>query len=205
LLRRADELLGAGILASDGEAGEVSDLLFDGAMWRVCHVVARIGGGSPSGREVLLPPESCLPEPDGEGRLRARLKVRQVGEAPSAEEAGYEHKNASVGAVVGFDVEATDGAIGRVEDVIVASPADGSEWKVRYVVVDTRDWLSGRRVLVSTDWVRSLSWREREMRLDLLTDEIRSAPAWDPSRLPDRDYEVRLHGHYGRVPLGDRR
>jgi sporulation protein YlmC with PRC-barrel domain len=45
----------------------------------------------------------------------------------------------------GLTVAATDGEIGSVYDVYF----DAKQWTVRYFVVDTGTWLSGRRVLVS--------------------------------------------------------
>jgi len=39
--------------------------------------------------------------------------------------------------VMSYGIEATDGSIGRVEDLLL----DDSEWTIRYVVVNTRNWL----------------------------------------------------------------
>lgn len=218
MLHRANELLREyRVLTADGAAvGKVSDLLFDDVAWRVCHVVVRVGGRR--SREVLLPPGAFVGPDRGEKTLRSGLTGQQVGDAPAREESGAipdanaglgpgsrgdDRRLGSVGAILGFDVEATDGGIGHVEDLLVEPDVlvEPDGWRVRYVVVDTRGWLPGRKVLVSTDWVSGMGRRAREMRLDLLTDEIRSAPAWEGGSLPDRDYEVRLHGHYGRVPL----
>ena len=45
----------------------------------------------------------------------------------------------------GYTISATDGDIGSVHDFYF----DDQHWTVRYLVVDTGGWLSGRRVLVS--------------------------------------------------------
>lgn len=44
-----------------------------------------------------------------------------------------------------YTIGATDGEIGSVHDLFF----DDQEWLLRYAVVDTGVWLSGRRVLVS--------------------------------------------------------
>jgi hypothetical protein len=89
--------------------------------------------------------------------------------------------------------------MGHVEDFVV----DDEEWAIRYVVVDTRNWLPGRKVLVSPDWVPEVSWSERKAYVGLTRDEIKSAPGWDSGAPPARDYEARLYGHYGRPPYWD--
>ena len=45
----------------------------------------------------------------------------------------------------GLTVRAIDGEVGSVYDVYF----DAQHWTVRYFVIDTGTWLSGRRVLVS--------------------------------------------------------
>jgi len=45
-----------------------------------------------------------------------------------------------------YAVEATDGPIGIVSDFLF----DDLHWKVRWLVVDTGKWLTGRKVIVPT-------------------------------------------------------
>ena len=52
--------------------------------------------------------------------------------------------------LLGFRIHAADGDIGRVHDLYF----DDQRWTVRYLVVDTRHWLPGRRVLLSPAAVR---------------------------------------------------
>ena len=44
----------------------------------------------------------------------------------------------------GYAIRATDGVIGRVDDFYF----DDEHWGIRYLVVDTGTWLSGRKVLI---------------------------------------------------------
>jgi hypothetical protein len=100
----------------------------------------------------------------------------------------------SVKEVTGYNIQATDGDIGHVEDFVV----NDEIWALRYVVVDTRNWLPGRKVLVSPQWATAVDWAEEKLRLDLTTDTIKNSPEYEPLAPIDRDYESALHDYYGR-------
>jgi len=100
----------------------------------------------------------------------------------------------SVKEVTGYDIQATDGRIGHVEDFIV----DDETWTVRYMVVDTRKWLPGRKVLVSPEWIERIAWGEHTVSVDLSTEEIKQSPEYDPAEPVNREYELRLYDFYGR-------
>jgi len=100
----------------------------------------------------------------------------------------------SVKEVKGYYIKGTDGEIGHVEDVI----ADHETWAVRYIVVDTRNWLPGRKVLVASEWIETVSWVQNTVTVDLTTQEIKEGPEYDPSQPVNREYEVRLYDFYGR-------
>jgi hypothetical protein len=51
----------------------------------------------------------------------------------------------SIKQLYGDELRATDGEIGHIKDFYF----DDQNWAVRYVVVDTGSWLSGRLVLIS--------------------------------------------------------
>jgi len=46
--------------------------------------------------------------------------------------------------IKGFKIAATDGSVGTVADLLF----DDESWTLRWVVVDTGTWLSGRKVLL---------------------------------------------------------
>ena len=97
--------------------------------------------------------------------------------------------------LTGYHIRARDGEIGHVEDVVV----DDEEWIVRYVEVDTRKWLPGKKVLVQTGRIERISWTERTVTVTLTRRVIESAPAYDPSELITPDYEVQLFKHYSQA------
>ncbi len=102
----------------------------------------------------------------------------------------------SVRQVEGYRIRSMDGEIGHLEDFLV----DDEAWVIRYIVVDTRNWLPGKKVLISTRWISGVSWADAEVHADLGSIEIKEAPAWDPGTPVDREYEIGLHSYYGRPP-----
>lgn len=98
--------------------------------------------------------------------------------------------------VVGYSVETADGSTGHVEDLLL----DDESWRIRYLVVDTRDWLPARKVLLPLSGVSQIDWAPRRVSVDLGSRELKEAPAWDPEAPLDREYEARLHEHYGVAP-----
>lgn len=101
----------------------------------------------------------------------------------------------SAGEVSGFYVHATDGEIGHIEGFVL----DDEDWSIRYVVVDTRNWLPGKKVLVSSRWFRDVNWPDQTISVDLTRDAVKNSPEYDPATL-NRGYETRLHQHYGFPP-----
>lgn len=113
------------------------------------------------------------------------------------EEAGDLHLR-SAATVAGYHIEATDGDIGHVEDFIV----DDESWEIRYMVVDTRNWLPGKKVLVAPRWIDRVSWEESKVYVSLTREAIENAPEYDPDAL-NREYEEKLHDHYGQPRYWD--
>jgi hypothetical protein len=96
--------------------------------------------------------------------------------------------------VSGYRIEAADGSIGQVDDLI----GDDESWRVHYLVVDTRRWLPGKKVLVATDWVETIDWSNARVVVDLERGTIKDSPEFDPSEPLNRKYEQRLYDFYGR-------
>lgn len=98
--------------------------------------------------------------------------------------------------VIGYYIEASDGSIGHVEDFIV----DTDTWHVRYMVVDTHNWLpGGKKVLISPNWIGSVVWEQSTVHVALSQAEIKTSPEWHgTSAMLSRDYETELYSHYGR-------
>ena len=96
--------------------------------------------------------------------------------------------------VTGYYIAALDGEIGHVDDFLVEDRA----WAIRYLLVATRNWWPGKKVLISPEWIKTVSWADSQVQVDLRRDEIKAAPEYDPSRPFDREYESRLIEHHNR-------
>jgi hypothetical protein len=95
--------------------------------------------------------------------------------------------------VMGYHIQATDGEIGHVEDFLV----DDESWAIHYMVVDTRNWLPGRKVLVSPEWITRVNWVERKVTVNLTQEAVKESPEYFPTEPVSEAYEDRLHKHYG--------
>jgi hypothetical protein len=99
----------------------------------------------------------------------------------------------SANEVKGYDIEATDGAIGHVADFILSD----DNWAIVYLVVDTSNWLpGGRKVLIAPDWLKSVSWAKRGVNITLSVQQVKDSPQFDPDVFVDQKYEEKLHRYY---------
>ena len=92
--------------------------------------------------------------------------------------------------ITGFEVEAIDGSIGKVDD---ATYEVGSS----YVVVDTGPWIFGKKVMLPAGVVQRVDEAEQLVFVNRTKDEIKNAPELDESMLTDDTYRGRLGSYYG--------
>jgi hypothetical protein len=101
--------------------------------------------------------------------------------------------------VSGHNIQAADGEIGHVEDFIV----DDETWAIRYLIIDTRNWWPGKKVLISPKWIERVSWSESKVFVNLLRETIKQSPEYTEESPLTRDYETKLHRHYNRQEYWD--
>ncbi|MFH0780685.1 MAG: PRC-barrel domain-containing protein [Pseudomonadota bacterium] len=94
--------------------------------------------------------------------------------------------------VSGYHVQAADGDIGHVEDFVI----DDETWAIRYLIIDTRNWWPGKKILVSPQWIERMSWSELKVFVNLPREIIRQSPEYTEESLLTREYESGLHLHY---------
>ena len=133
-------------------------------------------------------PVISAPDP----RIREEMETRRRADARRA---GADTHLRSSRAVNGYRIEASDDLIGHVADFLF----DEETWAIRYLVVDTRNWLHGREVLVFPRWIRAVSWSERTLSVALTRQQIEQSPEYDPGHAPSSEYERALHRHYSRL------
>jgi hypothetical protein len=93
-----------------------------------------------------------------------------------------------------YNIQASDGEIGHVEDFVI----DDETWAIRYLIVDTQNWWPGAKVLVSAQWIERVSWGESKVFVNLTRESIKLSPEYTEESLLTRDYEASLHRHYKR-------
>ena len=74
--------------------------------------------------------------------------------------------------VVGCRIHAADGEIGHVEDFVV----DDQSWAITSMVVDTRNWLPGKKALVPPSAISGIDWERSMVSVRLTRDELKQAP-----------------------------
>lgn len=184
MLRSVKAMRGGPVLAQDGKIGSIVDVYFDDAGWDVRYLVLDTGKPMPR-RQVLIPPAALASS--GEPSIRVRLTREQIEKSPELDEdrpmylqwdmasvvhRGNPHLRSSE-IIIGYAVQVLDGAAGHVADIVV--DADG--WTIASLVVDTGQFLPGKRVRVSPQAVRRIEWPERRLHLGLTRDALRKLPA----------------------------
>jgi hypothetical protein len=74
--------------------------------------------------------------------------------------------------LTGFDVEATDGSIGKIDEATYDAGAG-------YVVVDTGFWIFGKKRMVPAGVIRAVDVDEKKVFVAMTKDEIKGAPDYD--------------------------
>jgi hypothetical protein len=250
-----NDLKGFGILATDGEIGNIEEFYFDDERWVVRYLVANTGSWL-SGRQVLISPFSAT-QIDLDNRklhlhlTQARMEkspkidthkpVSRQMEAAHSDYYGYpyywvspffwgaeerpvlafqrsttarytatarptakvvatnghpatggtaadlramseEFHLHSTQKVASYHIAATDGEIGHIEDFIL----EADTWAIRYLVIDTRNWLPGKKVLVSPRCISTTDWTQGDVHINLSREGVKRSPEYDRSKLVDQ-------------------
>ena len=91
--------------------------------------------------------------------------------------------------LTGFEVEATDGKIGKVDDATYE--AAGS-----FIVVDTGPWIFGKKVMIPAGVIRDLDPDTQTIFVGLTKDEIKNAPEFDENTYHEQAYRNQLGTYY---------
>ena len=129
-----------------------------------------------------------------QGRIEEELKAHGTHATGTPDDCHLRSSNA----VIGHQIEATDGDIGHLEDLLV----DDYTWAIRYLIVDTSNWWGGQRVLVAPGWIKDVSWPEAKVSVDLTRQAVKDAPPYDSAAQLDRQREQGIYEHSGRPGFG---
>jgi sporulation protein YlmC with PRC-barrel domain len=123
------------------------------------------------------------PVPDAERVEREAIEAQQRNDDPHLH---------SISSVEGYYINASDGDIGHVDDMLV----EESDWSIHYLVIDTANWWPGKKVLISPRSARDINWVDETVSLSVNRERVKNSPAYDESTIVDADYESRFNSHY---------
>ena len=95
--------------------------------------------------------------------------------------------------VTDYGIQAIDGEIGHVYDFLI----NQETWAISYIVVKTKNWLPGKKVLISPHWLKEISWDEQKVRVNMTIESIKSSPEYDSSKYENVEYEGAISTKYG--------
>jgi len=98
-----------------------------------------------------------------------------------------------------YEIHSQDGEIGHADDFVI----DDEKWRIRYLVIVTRNWFPGKRVLLAPDWIEEISAEDREIFVTVARSTIKTAPDYDSTVPISRAFEQKLHDHYGHKAYWD--
>jgi len=113
--------------------------------------------------------------------------VEPTNSKPGENESSDPHLR-SAKAVIGYQVQASDEAIGHVTDFVL----DDETWLIQHVIVDTGHWLSEKRVMISPNQIRRISWDESKVYLDLTKEAVVNSPVFEPAAFGIREHDPRI-------------
>ena len=134
----------------------VHDSIYEALLPRLRRAYESVSVGSP------LQTSDLPPSQEGEAN------VRRAEDDPDARHLRSAHE------LCGYHVQAGDGALGHVEDLLV----DLQEWRVPAFALDTRNWLPGEKLVVETDLVTAIRHLERQVAVNATREDLRERPAY---------------------------
>ena len=93
----------------------------------------------------------------------------------------------------GYVIRATDGEIGKVDEFYF----DDASWRVRYLVADTGNWLTGRKVLLPVATLGPPSRESRCLTVSLTCKQVEDSPDINTEQPITRRQDEELRRHFG--------
>jgi len=93
----------------------------------------------------------------------------------------------------GYTLRSLDGDIGKVEEFYF----DDHHWTVRYLVVNTGNWITGRQVLISPYALTTVNKEEQYIAVNLTKKQIEDSPSLDHDKPISRQFEESYSKYYG--------
>ncbi len=98
----------------------------------------------------------------------------------------------NINSLIGHKIHAKDGELGKVDEFYFGDKL----WNIRYMVVETGNWLLGRKVLISPAALRAPDWKSKTFPVALTLQQVRTSPDIDTKKTVSRQHEIELEEHY---------
>ncbi|MNL17351.1 hypothetical protein D3C87_1384410 [compost metagenome] len=132
------------------------------------------------------------------GMVDSRIPLEDIIAEQHMEKEAGDPNLRSTDEIEGYHIHAIDGKIGEVEDFIV----DDQNWIINYLVVDTGNWFPGKKVVLSPQWIKQVSWEDAAVQVNVPVDAVKHSPEYDPSKPLQDTYKEKLHNYYGKPVKG---
>ncbi|MBJ6126990.1 PRC-barrel domain-containing protein [Microvirga sp. BT325] len=96
----------------------------------------------------------------------------------------------------GLSIQASDGEIGSISDVLF----EDDTWRARWLVVDTGPWLMGRSVLLPVSHTEAPEAGAASITVDLTKKQVEDSPGTGVDLPVSRQTETSLYESYGWTP-----
>lgn len=199
-----DSLTGFRATATDGELGKVLGFAFDDRTWKVPRLIVR-ASWLPS--HVVMADAYAVKLVDGAKRriffdltkdeLRRQPDIHQL---PPVHKLGAEATSLrDTSEVIGYRIEATDGTVGQLGDVVV----DTRKWRVHELVV-REGWLLRSSRAAAPEWVAAIDSAAKQVKLRVDREAVLSARAFNPEAPVNTTHETRVVDYTGKTHLAKR-
>ena len=219
---------GYAVEAHDGPLGEICDLFFCGADWRIRWLVVE-GNDWLSRRKVLVHPSALQRVVRELRHFPAALSTHQVKQSPVVDTGARISRKVEVGL---YDHYGCDPAWGDGKrrsrrtnashhDLLSVNAATGfglcatdgdighvqdfivddSDWAVRHVVADTQTWWPGQMVLIAPSAMGMVNGDNGTMHLQVDRKKIKDSPVYGSCRIVDQKFEDVISGGEARASL----
>jgi hypothetical protein len=103
---------------------------------------------------------------------------------------GYQDQTWATTDLTGYEVEAVDGGIGKIDEA-------SNEVGAGYIVVDTGPWIFGKKVLLPAGVISRVDADDEKVYVNRTKDQIKNAPEFDENNYRDETYRSGVGSYYG--------
>ena len=175
MLHLAQKVAGVTVSGTDGEIGTLEDFYFEEAGWNVRYLLVDTGSWF-DGKRVLLSPNAVQGD-WGRTGVHVNLSRNDVRNSPALDDDAMpdvaDARLDSVKTTSGYHIRARNGEIGHVDDFLIGQDS----WRIRYLLVDTSNWIGGRSVIVSSEAIERVDKADNQIYVAADREAIKNAPA----------------------------